>query len=439
MKFESVLDLIGNTPLVKLHKIVSGFECNVWAKCEFFNPGGSVKDRIAKSMIEEAEKCGKIKPGDTLIEPTSGNTGIGLALVSALKGYKVIITMPEKMSLEKEVVLRCLGADIIRTPTEEPSESPNSHIGVAKTISASQPSTHILDQYSNEANPLVHYTKTAEEILQDLDGQIDMFVASPGTGGTLTGVARKLKEVNPNCIIVGADPIGSILGGGNEIKPYLVEGIGYDFFPHVFDNSVVDYWVKVSDRDSFLTARKIIRLEGLLVGGSCGANMYAALKHLSKLKKNQNCVVMFPDGIRNYLSKFATDDWMLKHGFFDVDEEKLKLPLRALREFYRPVAVFQWCQKVSEVLGSDFELLLVLYDNKVRGVVEKKTLEKLQLMNSRLNEKLLIFVCDKNFKILNSDETLETYLKVCVSEKHVFISHDDKYYELNLVEVLNRL
>ena len=235
MRFDSILDVIGRTPLVRLHRVGAHLPCTLWAKCEFLNPGGSLKDRIGWAMVDDAETSGRIRPGDTLIEPTSGNTGIGIALAGAVRGYRVIITMPEKMSREKQVVLEALGAEIIRTPTEAAFDSPESHISVARRLQSELPNAHILDQYCNPENPAIHERTTGQEILDDLDGQVDMVVMGAGTGGSITGVARRLKAHNPNCIVVGADPVGSILGGGTEVGTYKVEGIGYDFVPDVLD------------------------------------------------------------------------------------------------------------------------------------------------------------------------------------------------------------
>jgi cystathionine beta-synthase len=320
---ESILDHIGNTPMVRLARIAQneGIECEIVAKCEFFNAGGSVKDRIGYRMVADAEKSGRIKPGDTLIEPTSGNTGIGLALAAALKGYKMIITLPEKMSQEKVDVLKALGAQIIRTPTEAAFDSPESHIGVAQRLNKEIPNSHILDQYANPSNPLAHYDGTAEEMLDQTNGKIDAVVLTAGTGGTISGIAKKLKERIPNVQIVGVDPHGSILAEPSSLNTclgsYKVEGIGYDFIPEVLDRKLVDRWIKTEDKESFLMARRLIREEGLLCGGSSGSAMVAALQVAKELGKGKRVVVLLADSVRNYMSKFLNDTWMVENNFVD--------------------------------------------------------------------------------------------------------------------------
>ena len=317
MIYPNILATIGKTPVVKINRLGQELECELYAKCEFFNPGGSVKDRIGYEMVVQAEREGRIKPGDTLIEPTSGNTGIGLALAGAVLGYPIIITMPEKMSQEKQAVLERLGAVIYRTPTEAAYNDPASHISLARKLQKEIPNAHILDQYSNPNNPNAHYLNTAEEIIEDFGQDLDMVVAGVGTGGTISGIAKRLKEFKPSIQIIGVDPEGSILGGGHEIKSYQVEGIGYDFFPEVLNNKLIDHYIKSNDKDSFLMARRLIREEGLLIGGSSGAAMWAALHAAKSLKKGQKCLVILPDSIRNYMSKFATDSWMQAQHFID--------------------------------------------------------------------------------------------------------------------------
>jgi cystathionine beta-synthase len=318
---DSICDAVGWTPMVRLSRIGRNLPGELLGKCEFMNPGGSVKDRIGVRMLLDAEKSGRIKPGDTLIEPTSGNTGIGLALAAAVKGYRVIITMPEKMSHEKQVVLEALGAEIIRTPTEAAWDSPESHIGVAKRLRDAIPNSHILDQYSNPSNYLAHEEGTGVEILAQTGGKLDAVVLTAGTGGTLTGVARAIKKVAPHVQIVGVDPEGSILAGPGEIRSYKVEGIGYDFIPDVLHRNLCDRWIKSNDRDSFLIARQLIRQEGLLVGGSSGAAVWAAMQVSKELGPGKRVVVILPDSIRNYLTKFVDDRWMRQHGFLKADWE----------------------------------------------------------------------------------------------------------------------
>ncbi len=315
---DSILSTVGGTPLVKLSRIGHDLPCEIYGKCEFMNPGGSVKDRIGVKMLLDAEAEGRIKPGDTLIEPTSGNTGIGLAMAAAVRGYRMIITMPEKMSREKQVVLEALGAEIIRTPTEAAFDAPESHIGVANRLREVIPSAHILDQYSNPANPGAHEFGTGAEIVKQL-ADVDAVVMTAGTGGTLTGIARAIKKVRPEVKIIGVDPEGSILAGPGAITSYKVEGIGYDFIPDVLDRSLVDEWIKSNDKDSFRVARQLIRQEGLLVGGSSGSAVWAAMKVARMLPRGSKIVTVLPDSIRNYLSKFVDDRWMRESGFTDAD------------------------------------------------------------------------------------------------------------------------
>ena len=310
----NILAAIGNTPLVRLNSIGKEYDVEILAKCEFLNPGGSVKDRIGWYMVEQAEKSGRIKPGDTLIEPTSGNTGVGLAMAAAIKGYRLIITMPQKMSAEKQLMMEALGAEIVRTPTEAAHDSPESNFGVAEKLRQEIPNSHILDQFGNPDNPKAHYETTAKELIDQTDGRIDYFVCGVGTGGTIAGVARRFREEIPACQIVGVDPEGSIIGGGEPGGPYLVEGIGYDFIPDVLDQSLVHRYVKTNDRTSFELALRLIREEGMLIGGSSGSAMQGALEVAKECRGGERIVVILPDNVRNYMSKFLSPAWRKEKG-----------------------------------------------------------------------------------------------------------------------------
>ena len=313
---ESLVEAVGHTPLVRLPRLSAQVAPTIIAKVEYVNPGGSVKDRIGLAMVEAAERDGLLRPGGTIVEPTSGNTGAGLAIVAAQRGYRCVFVMPDKMSQEKIDLLRAYGAEVVVCPTAVEPDDPRSYYRTADRLAAEIPGGFQPNQYWNDANPEAHYRSTGPEIWEQTEGRIDCFVAGVGTGGTISGVGRYLKERNPSVEVVGADPEGSLYSG-DEVRPYLVEGVGEDFVPGTFDPSVVDRYVRVSDRDSFLTTRRLAREEGLLVGGSCGLAAWAALEVAVGYDADATIVVLLPDSGRSYLSKIYNDEWMAANGFLD--------------------------------------------------------------------------------------------------------------------------
>ena len=317
---DSLIDLVGNTPLVRLGRMAAGLRPQVIAKVEYFNPGGSVKDRIALAMVEAAERDGSLKPGGTIVEPTSGNTGVGLAIVANTRGYKCLFVMPDKMSSEKIAVLRAYGAEVVVCPTAVAPEHPDSYYSVSRRLAAETPGGWNPNQYANPLNPAAHYATTGPEIWSQTDGSVTHFVAGVGTGGTISGAGRYLKDVSEGRVqVIGADPEGSVYSGGSG-RPYLVEGVGEDFWPTTYDTSVADRIIAISDRESFLTTRRLAREEALLVGGSCGLAVAAALRLAEELTEDDLVVVLLPDSGRGYLSKIFNDEWMADYGFLTPDD-----------------------------------------------------------------------------------------------------------------------
>ncbi|XP_072094950.1 cystathionine beta-synthase-like isoform X1 [Mobula birostris] len=388
--FPNVLAQIGNTPLIRINNIAKeyGIKCELLAKCEFFSAAGSIKDRIALRMIEDAEKQGILKPGVVIIEPTSGNTGLGLGLVAAVKGYRCIIVMPEKMSSEKADVLKSLGVEIVRTPDAANCNGPDSHIQVAWRLKKEIPNSYVFDQYQNLGNPLAHYDTTAEEILEQCDGQVDALVAGCGTGGTITGIAWKFKEKCPTCQIIAVDPEGSIMAEPKELNrtsedSYEVEGIGHKFIPAILDRKVIDKWIKTNDKESFAMARKLIRMEGLLCGGSSGSAMCAAVSVAKELNEGQRCVVILPDTIRNYMSKFLSDGWMEQKGFLHVENDQKSwwdTPINQMKlPTVQTIASTISCQDVIQILrvNSLANAVVVDFSGTIQGIVTLGNIESL--------------------------------------------------------------
>jgi cystathionine beta-synthase len=404
-EYPTPLELVGQTPIVRLDRIGREVAPTLLAKLEYLNPGGSVKDRIGLAMIEAAERDGKLKPGGTIVEPTSGNTGVGLAIAAARKGYRCIFVMPDKMSQEKIAMLRAYGAEVVITPTAVPPDSPESYYSVSSRLAEEIPGGFKPDQYSNMANPEAHYRMTGPEIWEQTDGELDAIVISVGTGGTISGVGRYFKEQKPDVLIVGADPEGSVYTAREEgdIHPYLVEGIGKDTWPETMDPSVVDEWVRVSDRDSFVLARRLAREEGLLAGGSSGTTMWAALEVAKRLRPEARILAMLPDSGRSYLSKFLDDNWMLEHGFVDrrapaptVDEV---LRFKQAEEGHPPdLLTVGTHQKVGAAID-----LMQQYGISQLLVVRTSGADTLADIVGSLNERDLLDVVFKNADALHQD------------------------------------
>mmetsp|Transcript_596 Transcript_596/g.990 ORF Transcript_596/g.990 Transcript_596/m.990 type:complete len:492 (-) Transcript_596:43-1518(-) len=428
--YENILEAVGNTPLVKINSITraEGIQCEVLAKCEFLNPGGSVKDRIGVRMLCDAEDSGIISPGYNLVEATSGNTGIGLAMACAAKGYKLYVTLPEKMSQEKVDTLKALGAEVIRTPTEASFNSPESHLGVAVRLLHELPNCYFPNQYSNPANPLAHYDGTAEEIIEQTGGRLDYLVISAGTGGTIAGIARKFKEKCPHVQIIGVDPQGSILALPEELNgpvgTYAVEGIGYDFIPRVLDRTHIDRWVKSDDKSSLLMARRLIKEEGMLVGGSSGTAMHAAIELARGLPADKRVVVLLPDNIRNYITKFVNDDWMIQQGFIDpppvLDENTPRVSDLHLVPALT-VSPITPCQSVIDQMSSlGIDQIPVVSEGNVVGIVTSGSITA-RLGNGRTQlSDACSTVMFKNYRIIAPDFPL-TQLSSYFEKNHFAI------------------
>jgi len=423
----SILETIGNTPLIKLHHVTKDIKATVLAKVEFFNPGGSVKDRIATLMIDAVEKEGRLKPGGTIVEATSGNTGAGLALIAAVRGYKVIFTMPDKMSMEKVRHLKGLGADVIVTPTAVPADSPESYYSVAKKIVKETPNSILANQYFNPMNPEAHYHSTGPEIWKQTEGKIDYFVAGIGTGGTITGVGKFLKEKNPKIKIIGADPVGSILKEFFytkkmiEAKPYKVEGVGEDIVPGTLNFQYVDEVITVSDKESFNTARRITREEGIFIGGSGGLAAHAALKLAKNLPKDKIVVTLLPDSGYKYLSTFYSDDWMQENRFFDLETILLKKVLETKSDAIPSLVSVSMAESVRSALDKMKEFNIaqipVTENGKSVGSIEEGTIMGRVLADNSLLDGSVKDVMQKSFPVIDSLNSIEV-VKNYLSEKH---------------------
>ncbi len=443
MWYRSILEAVGRTPMVQLHRITAGLKPTILAKVEYLNPGGSVKDRIALRMIEEAERRDLLKPGGTIVEGTSGNTGMGLALVAAVKGYRCVFTITDKQSQEKIDALRALGAEVVVCPTNVPPEDPRSYYSVARRLSQEIPNAYYPNQYDNPANAQAHYESTGPEIWEQTEGRITHFVAGMGTGGTISGVARFLKERNPNIQIIGVDPVGSLyyhyFRTGQldppQVRPYLTEGIGEDILPANMDFSLVDEVVQVDDQEAFLTARQLARLEGLFVGGSSGSAMAGALKIARQLDENALMVVLLPDGGNRYLSKIYNDAWMRSHGFLRPAIELTAADLLSVRP-RQDLLLAHPGQSVAEVVAymsahGISQLPVLDEEGNLLGSVTESGLLRLLLEHPEARTRPVLEYMDPPFPVLSPSASIS---EVAEQLQHgapaVLIRMDDGSYAI---------
>lgn len=440
--YNNIMETIGETPLVRLNAIAAGLPCTVLVKVEFFNPGGSVKDRIGPAIIEDAERNGRLQPGGTIIESTSGNTGVGLAITAAIKGYRTIFVMPDKMSQEKIMLLRAFGARVVVTPTAVEPDDPRSYYSVAERLVQETPNAILANQYHNPVNPQAHYDMTGPEIWRQTAGKITHFVAGMGTGGTISGVGKYLKEQNPHVKIVGVDPIGSILyelhRSGKEVKAdsYKVEGIGEDFLPSTTDLSVIDEVVQVNDRESFLMTRRLVREEGIFAGGSCGAAVAGALKYARdhNLQEDDVMVIILPDSGSRYLSKLFNDDWMRENGFLERSWVDFRAVDIQAGKGSGSVITASPTDKIREVVARlkqhNVSQLPVVDDNgRLIGIVTEIDLLNHMLLTDHQQhdaDETIADIVDRNVPIVSPNTPLETLMAIFSNRSAVVIAANDE-------------
>jgi cystathionine beta-synthase len=432
---DSILDAIGDTPLVRLGRLGAGLAPQLAAKVESLNPGGSIKDRVAVALIEAAERDGLLKPGGTIVEPTSGNTGTGLAIAARLKGYRVIAVMPDKMSREKIDLLRAYGAEVVVAPTAVPPDSPESYYRVADRLAEEIPGAFQPNQYRNQANPRAHYASTGPELWGQTGGRITHLVAGVGTGGTITGIGRYLKERNPDVVVVGADPVGSIYSSA-EVKPYLVEGVGEDFWPETFDPSIVDRYVTVSDRDAFLATRRLAMTEGILAGGSGGLAVHAALEVAREVTDPEAIVVVvLPDGGRSYLSKIYNDAWMTQHGFLErASDQTVGDVLRAKRDAGEipPLVTVQAHQRVRDAVAllhehrvSQLPVVSANDPQTVVGSIGERGLLKHAVDEPALLDAAIVDVMEPPFPAVSSGDPVREAVELLAGDRQALLVTED--------------
>jgi cystathionine beta-synthase len=453
--YNNIVETIGNTPLVKLNAVASDLPCPILAKVEFFNPGGSVKDRIGWTIIEDAERSGQLKPGGTIVEATSGNTGVGLAIAAAIKGYRCIFVMPDKMSQEKILLLRAFGARVVVTPTAVEPDDPRSYYSVADRLVEETPNAILANQYHNPVNPQSHYETTGPELWRQTRGRITHFVAGMGTGGTITGAGRYLKERNPHIKVVGVDPVGSILyelhRSGQTVKAesYKVEGIGEDFLPTTTDLSVIDHIVQVTDRESLLMTRRLVREEGIFCGGSCGSAVIGAIKYAreQRLGPEDVVVVLLPDSGSRYLSKVFDDDWMRENGFLErswVDYRAADVSeVKSSRELITAVPTDLMTDVVRRMKEYNVsQLPVVAEDGRLLGLVTEIDLLNHMLLSDHVHQadETIESVIDTNVPVVSPNAPLETLMGILGHNNVVILTTDDKVQGiLSKIDILDFL
>jgi cystathionine beta-synthase len=430
---DSILDTIGHTPLVRLSRLGAGLAPQLVAKVEALNPGGSIKDRVAVALIEAAERDGRLAPGGTIVEPTSGNTGTGLAIAARLKGYRVIAVMPDKMSREKIDLLRAYGAEVVIAPTAVPPDSPESYYRVADRLAEEITGAFQPNQYFNAANPAAHHASTGPELWEQTGGRITHLVAGVGTGGTITGTGRYLKERNPEVVIVGVDPVGSIYAGGEEaVKPYLIEGVGEDFWPGTFDRDIVDRWVQVSDREAFLATRRLAQAEGILAGGSGGMAVHAALEVAAGIEDPDALVaVILPDGGRSYLSKVFNDAWMTEHGFLErAAGASVGDVLRRKREAGEmpPLVTVETQQKVRDAITllhehrvSQLPVVSAHDPDTIVGSIGERGLLKHAVSDPALLDAAAVDVMEPPFPAVSADDPVREAVELLAGDRQALL------------------
>lgn len=444
--FDNILQTIGRTPLVKLNKVTKGAKGLILAKVEYFNPGGSVKDRIGVSMVEDAEQDGRLKPGGTIVESTSGNTGMGLALVAAVKGYKTVFTLPDKMSMEKIRLLRAFGAEVIVTPTAVPHESPESYTEVAKKVVRETPNSILANQYYNPRNPEAHYATTGPEIWEQTGGQIDYFVCGIGTGGTISGTGKFLKEKNPNIKVIGVDPKGSALREyfytkkiTPLLKTYKVEGIGQDYVPGTLDFQWIDEVVEADDRESFLMARRLTREEGMMSGGSAGTAVAGLMKIADRFTDDDVVVVLLPDSGERYLSKIYNDDWMKEYGFLRPEKITARYVLDSKGKELRTLIEIDPLTTVRKTLElmrqKDISQIPVLDRGKPVGAVQDSDLMAKVMERPTLVDSPVSSVMEPPFPVINIDSQIDDVIRMMTAKRNAAVLIEDQQ---KIVGILSR-